>query len=77
MVTFARPVRDLWPYAPAGNEPSIVSMTATLPGTRCATVLFGVGLPFAAVVRTLVVELDFTDEEATRAALGARSQPAA
>ena len=45
-----------------------------VPGSRCASLLFTVGLPFAAVVRTLVRELDFTDEEATRAALGAQSE---
>jgi hypothetical protein len=49
----------------------------SVPGSRCAAVLFTVGLPFAAVVRTLVRELDFTNEEATRAALGAQSQLAA
>jgi hypothetical protein len=45
---------------------------ATIPGFYCAEALAAVHLPFDAVVRALMDELDLTYEEATAAALQVR-----
>jgi hypothetical protein len=39
-----------------------------IPGMSAASILYGVGLPYEAVVRALIAEVGLTYEEATRAA---------
>jgi hypothetical protein len=50
-----------------------ITTATTVPGARCAELLFEVGLTFPSVVHALMDELGFTPAEATDAAREARS----
>jgi hypothetical protein len=43
----------------------------TVPGRRCAAVLIAIGLPFEAIVESLIANLDLTYEEAAPTVLEA------
>ena len=49
-----------------------MTITTTVPGARCAELLFEVGLTFPSVVHALMDELQFSSAEATKAANAAR-----
>jgi hypothetical protein len=61
-----------WPQDVAASPGSVDDVGMEhVPGVQAATLLFDRGLWFEAVVRGLRSELDFTDEQAIRAATAA------